>query len=335
GMNIKRSFCIKGVGKYLPKTIVSSQEIEAEYGLPKDWINRTVGVETRHIAKGESNTMMGVAALEDALEDAGLEIKNIDCLIAASATFDYVLPSRSSLLKNHFKEADDLDFPCLDINTVCTSFITALDYASHLLATSNYQNIAIVSSEISSKGLDPSNAETFCLFGDGAAAVILSRTKEMAGLINYELKTYSEGAKYTIIEGGGNANHSKDHPYNPQLFSFKMEGKKLLRSAMENLPSFFDNFFQKLPVNLTAIDWIIPHQASKMGMRLITALNGDNSKNIFNQLSKYGNCIAASIPLSLVLSIKQKKLKEGGTCMLIGTAAGMSISGMLLKYKSQ
>jgi 3-oxoacyl-[acyl-carrier-protein] synthase-3 len=329
-MNILRAFSIKGAGKYLPKTVIPSSEIESELSLPKGYIFKRIGVKSRHVAKEESNTFMAKQALNSALKDANISIKDIDCLIGASATFDYIIPNRSSLIKNAFEEA--LDFPCIDINTVCTSFISALDYASLLLSSGDYQNIAIVSSESSSNGLNPNNSETYSLFGDGAAAVIISRTNQKSGLIQYKSKTYSEAAKYTIIEGGGNINHSKNTPYDPAMYSFKMQGKKLLKNVKTTLPKYLSQFFKSLTVSLQDVNLIVPHQASKLGIRMLIGLNKNNSTNIVDQLENHGNCIAASIPIALVSSIENKTLKEGDTCFLLGTAAGMTIGGLLFKY---
>ncbi|UTW60568.1 beta-ketoacyl-ACP synthase III [bacterium SCSIO 12741] len=330
-MNIQRTFSIKGVGKYLPKTSVHSHEIEDELGLPKGYIYKNVGVEVRHKARVESNSYMGEQALRAALADANMTIGDIDCLIGASATFDYIIPNRSSMIKHQFPEANSLDFPCIDINTVCTSFISALDYASFLLSTGTYKNVAIVSSERSLKGLNPDDAETFGLFGDGAAAVILNSARE-GGLIKHSWKTYSEGAKYTIIEGGGNENHPQEVPYDSSLYSFKMQGSKLLKCAMETLPRYLKDFFGKLNLSLPDVDLIVPHQASKLGLRMLASLNNGSSHNIFDHLAHHGNCIAASIPIALVTSIKNQRLKEGDTCFLLGTAAGVSIGGLLFKY---
>ena len=334
-MNIQRAFSIKGVGSYLPKNRISSSEIEKELDLPENWIFDNIGVKFRYIASDESNTFMGVEALRNALEDANMGIENIDCILGASATFDHVIPNRATLIKNGFEEANNLDFPCLDINTVCTSFISALDYASMLLSSGDYENIAIVSSEISSKGLNPKDVETYSLFGDAAAAVIVSRSGgETGGLIRHSSKTYSKGAKYTMIKGGGNMYHPKDFSYDPDLYSFKMDGIKLLKSVKSTLPIFLKEFNEKSPVSLLDVDLIVPHQASKLGLRMLSSLHKENTSKIVNQLEDYGNCIAASIPLSLVNSIKQKRLREGDTCFLLGTAAGITISGLLFQYSS-
>lgn len=331
-MNIQRKFRISGVGKYLPKTILSSEEIEKEINLPKGWIYKNVGVKKRHRAIAESNTEMGHHALKAALQDAGLSIDDLDCLVAGAATFDYIIPNRSSLIKQSFEGSDALNFPCIDLNTVCTSFITALDYASMLLATSDMANIAIVSSEISSKGLNPKNSETYSLFGDAAAAIIVSKTDNEAGLINYSSQTFSKEAEATIIRGGGNVHHPKDVPFDPDLHSFSMDGKSLLRRVSTELPTYFSSFFNKASTSLSEVSLIIPHQASKLGMKLLSHLNSNKMDNVVNQLNQYGNCIAASIPLALVTSIEDGKLQEGDRCFLIGTAAGLTISGLLFVY---
>ncbi|PTM02827.1 MAG: hypothetical protein DA405_12155 [Bacteroidetes bacterium] len=334
-MNISRSFSIKGVGKYFPKKKVLNSDIEEKLNLPEGYILKNIGVQSRRQVTTESNTFMGQQALRSALNDANLNLEEIDCLIGASATFDYVLPNRSCLIKESFPEAKKIDFPCIDINTVCTSFITALDYASLLLTDPKYQNIAIVSSEISSHGLNSKEPESYALFGDGAAAIIISKGKSTGGLLHYTAKTYSEAAQYTIIQGGGNANHPKHFPYDEGLYSFKMMGHKLLKAAKRTLPFFIEDFFKESDIPLRDVNLIVPHQASKLGLRMLASLNQGNTDNIVDELSTSGNCIAASIPLALVSSIKNGRLNEGDSCFLIGTAAGMTISGLLFKYSKK
>ena len=284
-MNIKRKFDIKGIGIALPRNKVSSNELEIKVKLAEGWISKRLGVENRYQVQEETNTTLGVTALKNALADASLRIDDIDLLIGASATFDHVLPNRSSLIKADFPQANLLTFPCLDINTVCTSFISAMDYASHLLESGTHKTIAIVSSEIASKGLNPDDVKTYCLFGDAAAAVVLQATTENKGAIHFLQQTYSESVKQTIIEGGGNKFHPRDHSYDPVMHSFRMEGKSLLRSANKNIPTFFEKFFQNKNLSWDYIDCVIPHQASKNGMKILYNLSGIKQEKIVDILS--------------------------------------------------
>ncbi|WP_339795099.1 ketoacyl-ACP synthase III [uncultured Imperialibacter sp.] len=331
-MKVIRPFKIVGAGYCLPSKCVHSQEMEKDLGLPVGWIYKYSGVEKRHLATTESNSWLGAEALKKAMRNAGLQPEDLGCLIAASATFDYPLPNKASMIK-HELGWHDTDLGCIDIDTTCLSFVTALDYASRLLNNSDCRHIAIVSAEIASKGLNPEHKETFSLFGDAAAAIIVSfdDTGE-SGLVKHRLVTYSEGAEHTIIRGGGNKFFFKDHPYDATLHSFSMEGKKLLKLAMQRVPEFTEKFFCEIALPIREVDLIIPHQASKSGLLLLDSLLDGNTDKVVNNLASYGNCIAASIPLALTEAIESGRLKRGDSCLLIGTAAGFSVGGLLFKF---
>ncbi|MEQ8415599.1 MAG: ketoacyl-ACP synthase III [Imperialibacter sp.] len=331
-MKVIRPFKIVGVGYCLPSKCVHSQEMEKELGLPAGWIYKYSGVEKRHIATTESNSWLGAEALKKAMQSAELQPKDLGCLIAASATFDYPLPNKASMIK-HELGWHHTEVGCIDIDTTCLSFVTALDYASRLLNDSDCRHVAIVSAEIASKGLNPEHKETFSLFGDAAAAIIVSfdDTGE-SGLVKHSMVTYAEGAEHTIIRGGGNKFFFKDHPYDATLHSFSMEGKKLLKLAMQKVPEFAEKFFCKIGLTIGEVDLIIPHQASKSGLMLLDSLLGGKKDKVVNNLANYGNCIAASIPLALTEAIETRRLKKGDSCLLIGTAAGFSVGGLLFKF---
>jgi 3-oxoacyl-[acyl-carrier-protein] synthase-3 len=330
-MTLKQPFSIKGIGHFLPPTILLSSKIEQELDLPHDWLGTHLGVTQRHRANGLTCTDMAKTALDEALADAQIDITQLDYLIGASATFDHVIPNRASLIKHRYTEAAEVDFPGIDINTVCTSFISAVHYAALLLQDERVKHIGIVSSEIASNGLNPADKETYGLFGDGAAAVILGKS-EVGGVISYKLSHYASQAMDTVILGGGNAYHPKNYPYDAELYSFKMQGNSLLKNALKVLPPFLNDLCDLAELKMEDIDTIAPHQASKNGLRMLTHLNNGDTENVINNLSTQGNCIAASIPLALYSAIKEEKLSEGNTCLLLGTAAGLSVCGMILKY---
>lgn len=332
-MRIKSKFEIIGHGKYLPENKILSATIEKNLGLEKNWILDNVGVKVRHqVKKHETNSFMGARAVEKALVKANISLSEVDYLIGASATFDCPLPNKSSLIKKEMEGTEKYNFPCIDINTSCLSFVTALDYAARLFYDSDIDTIVIVSSEIASYGLNPENSETFSLFGDAAVSFILRKTSKNKGLVAYEMNTYSEGAEWTIIEGGGNRYPIKNNPYDKNLHTFKMEGSKLLKFSSKLLPNFMNDFFKKNNIKPDEIQVIVPHQASKFGIKLLHKYYPNKEVKIVNELSKFGNCIAAAIPLALANAIEKNEIKEGDNCFLIGTAAGLSIGGLILKF---
>jgi len=331
-MKINRRIKIVSTGYYLPK-LVTSSELEAKYNLSKGWSERYSGVRNRHHVTFESNGYMGARAIESALENSNLELSDIDLIISAGATFDYPLPNQSSITKSELKEGLRYNIPTIDIDTTCLSFLTSFDIASKMMDNDQYKNIIIVSSEIGSNGLDSNNSETLTLFGDAAAAVILSYNESIDSLfIKGAMKTYTEGVYHTIIKGGGNKFFFKENPYDEELHSFNMDGKKLLKLAKKEMKPFTDKFFEDLDYTMEDVDVVIPHQTSKIGMALFKKMYKLDDDKVMSNLLNHGNCIAASIPLALHQSIENKKIKRGDLCLLLGTSAGFSIGASLFRY---
>jgi 3-oxoacyl-[acyl-carrier-protein] synthase-3 len=323
---------IIAMGTYFPKQIVSS-EIETSNGIPLGWSERYSGVQSRHHVSHETNGYMGARAAEKALDKAKMGLQDIDMLISAGGTYDYPLPNQASVIKHELKDGRKHDFPAIDIDSTCLSFVAALDFAARMLDVNGMKTIMIVSSEIASKGLNSDNWETTTLFGDAAAAAIVTIDPDSDSLyIKGGQKTYTEGVFDTIIEGGGNVKFFKDNPYDKEIHSFKMKGKSLLRLAKKKIPLFMNSFFEDLPLKLEDVKAIIPHQASKMGMHIFKSLYDFEEGQVKESLSTHGNCIAASIPLTLSQSIDSGDIQRGDTCILCGTSAGFAIGAVLLKY---
>ncbi|MFT5156573.1 MAG: 3-oxoacyl-[acyl-carrier-protein] synthase-3 [Bacteroidia bacterium] len=320
------------MGKYLPRKIDSS-ELESKHGIPKGWSLKNSGVQTRHHVTNESGAFMGARALENALDKAGLSPSDLDYIISASATFDYPIPSQASVIKNELKYGGGIDIGTVDVNATCLSFVTAFEMASRMLDGNQYKRIAIVSAEISSKGLDPENWETITLFGDAAVAAIVEYDESGGSFfIKGGSKTYSKGVFDTIIKGGGNEYHIREHPFSHKLHSFQMNGFNLLRLAKKKLPEFTTWFFEGLETTFTEVDVIIPHQGSKLGLSMVNSLYQFKEGQFKDHLADYGNCISASIPLLLHNEIESGNIRRGDSCILIGTSAGFSIGAVLIIY---
>lgn len=322
---------IVSMSKYLPQKI-ESKKLEEEFGIPLGWSEKYSGVKTKHWVTHETNAFMGAKCLTYALKKANLKMDDLDLIISANATYDYPIPHQAPLIK---KELNDYgtQVPCISIDSTCLSFVTALDIASYLLDGKRYSKIAIISSEISSKNLNPKDFETFTLFGDGASCAIVEYTENDESFVyGAHMMTKEEGAEETIVKGGGLRFHFKDYAYNPEDYSFKMKGKNLLRLAKKYIRPFIEDLFVKCGVTAKDIDFFIPHQGSKMGLFLFEKIYPEFKGKVANNLNTHGNCIAASIPMALYDAIEDGKICRGNTIALAGTSAGFSIGGIVLKY---
>nr|MCS5624891.1 beta-ketoacyl-ACP synthase III [Candidatus Neomarinimicrobiota bacterium] len=324
-MTSEKPIRIVAMGKYLPEK-VDSDEIEKRHGIPSGWSQKYSGVVSRHYVNEESVGFMGARAAEQALKNSNLTLNDIDLIISAGGSHDYIIPNQASIIKNQMEGGNSSDCPAIDIDSTCLSFVTALSIVSKILDGESMKTALIVSSEVASKGLDYSNWETTTLFGDGAgAAVVMYDEESDSCIVKANQKTYSEGAYNAIIEGGGIVNYFNEHPYDPQMHSFKMKGKKMLRMAKKKLPEFIDVFFSDLNCKLTDCTVVIPHQASKMGLHIFKQMYNFKDNQLKESLANYGNCIAASIPMTLADCIERGEIKRGDTCFMVGTSAGFSI----------
>jgi 3-oxoacyl-[acyl-carrier-protein] synthase-3 len=332
-MKYPKPIKITGSGKYLPERI-SSETLELRNNkLPKGFGELKNGVKYRHQATFESVAFMGARAAEAALNNAGLKLDDIDLMISAGATYDFPLPSQSCVIKSEMNGGDRTNFPAFDVNSTCLSFLSAFELAAKMLDGEQYNTILIVTSEIASKGLNTNNPETYTLFGDASVAFVLSYEEGgTSSFIRSRFETYSEGFAHTIIRGGGILHHFKDTPYDEVLFSFHMDGIKMLKLAKKTMPNFMHSFLNEVSHKLTDFDAIIPHQASKTGLQLFKKMFELKDSQVKENIENYGNCIAASIPLLLHDCIISGEVKRGDLCMLIGTSAGFSIGGLVFKY---
>ena len=328
------SACLKilGTGIYKPKRKVSSAQISQNLGLPENWVERKIGIKERLFIQDETASFMGAEALKSALKNANLQPENLDLLICANGTFEQPIPCTAVLIHGQF--AGLKGKPAFDINSTCLSFLAALDLCASAIANKKFKTIAIVSSEIASVGLNPKEKESYCLMGDGAAAVIISACPEHKGLINSKMQTYSEGSNLAQIEGGGTKLPATNFNLNNQeKFLFSMQGPQIFKLALKYLPNFVEELLQEASIfNINDLDLIIPHQASPAALELIRQKLKIEKNKFFLIIQEYGNQIAASIPFALHLAIESGRIKRDNNIMLLGTSAGFSIGGIILKY---
>ncbi len=288
------------------------------------------GNQTRY-RLSENQTILDLAekAVQNALLDAELKISDIDCIIAGMATPLQAIPCNAALI--HERVAFGTDIPAMDINTSCTSFISALDIAAYMTDSGKYHRILIVSGDTASAALNPDQRESFELFSDAVSAFIVSSCTEEKGVLFSTQKTWSEGAHDTEIRGGcGLMPSFMMTEENKTDYYFDMKGLRVLRLSAWRLPAFMRESLERAEITLDEIDIVIPHQASKALSFMMPKLKIPKEKYI-DHVSEYGNMISASVPFILCNAIHKKHIRQSNTIMLIGTAAGLTANLMILK----
>ncbi len=325
---------ILGMGRYLPARVVPSAEVEALCGLPAGWIERRTGVRERRWVSGaeETASYMGAQAAREAVAEAGLALTDIDLILNASGTPEQAIPDGGPLIQRQLGLGDS-GIACMSIHATCLSFLAALDTSANLLATGRYQRILIVTSEIGSVGINPQEPESASLMGDAAVAAVVAKPDkdDPACLLTSRLETYGAGADLTAIFGGGTHRHPNRPDAQPAENLFHMDGPQVLRMALKYAPPFLEKLRPGLSTGLTSVKLVVPHQPSFLGIKAMQGF-GWPADRIVVTLDRYGNCVAASMPLTLYEAIKTQRLERGTEVLLVGTGAGLSIGGVILIY---
>lgn len=326
-----------GMGMALPARLVASTEIDQRLGKPNGWLERACGVASRHVAgPDETQEAMAAAAARSALKDAGLELADVDLLLFGAAVGRQPIPATAPLVKRELGGAA-LAFPAYDVNATCLSALVAMDLAALHLAAGRARHVLVVTCEIASRALPWHDApDTAGLFGDGAAAFVMSAAGEGRGVGPrfgaFHMETFAEGYEACTLASGGTG---IDYHTDPEGFArsayFRMDGKALYRVTAAALPGFLDQLLGRAGACREDIDLVIPHQASPHALAHIIRRGGFAPERVFDRVRTIGNQVAASIPVALNLAAADGRLQPGMRVLLIGTSAGVSLGGAILE----
>jgi 3-oxoacyl-[acyl-carrier-protein] synthase-3 len=324
---------IAGLGWYLPARRVTSAELTTRFNAPPGAIERTTGVAERRYAGDETAAGMGAAAARMALEHAGLRSADLDAIIGASSAPQQSIPCTAALVQRELGAPEGRSL-CFDINATCLSFLVALQTAAQYIAAGIYRHILIYSSEIASPSLNPRQWESAALFGDAAAAAVLTRSApgEPSTIWHAQFATYSSGADLTQCLGGGTLHHPNDPRTTPEMNMFQMQGLAVFRQAVRIMRPFVDQFFTTLGWQREQVDTVVPHQASRHGIEQLRERLGFRDQQVFSNLRLRGNCVAASIPLALAEAVHGGRIQRSDRVVLLGTGAGLTAGALALTF---
>ena len=317
---------VTGVGGYLPKTIIHNDELSSEFNLNTDdaWIRTRTGITQRHKASVEESTSeMGIVAARSALNDAKMDAADLDMIIVATSTPDQAFPSTATIILNDLGAKNAIAF---DMNAACSGFLFALIMAESYLMQSNKGHALVIGSESMTRLINWKDRSTAILFGDGAGAVILSRTASNdRGIMGHCL--FSDGKNGKALHDLYVTAPSSDHP----MGCIVMDGQAVFREAVSQLISSAHALLEKSNINLADVDWVIPHQANKRILdRMCTDMNIDHGKMLYTG-DLHANTSAASIPLTWWKARQNNTIKPGQLLLLQAFGAGFTWGACLVR----
>lgn len=327
-MNKKSVARIIGSGSFLPSKVLTNKELETMVDTSDEWIVTRTGIKERRVADDEEHTStMGIHAAKMAIKEANIDPEKLDLIIVATCTPDYLFPSTGALIQ---REIGAKNAAAFDLQAACSGYIYALSIAKNYIEANNYQNILIVASEKISSIVDYEDRNTCVLFGDGAAAAVVSNEGKGLEIRNVSLGTDGHQAELLILPGGGTRIPPTKKSIDDKMHFLKMEGREVFKHAVRLMEESARACLASH--NLTGDDlaWLVPHQAN---IRIISAIakrfNLDDN-HVYKTVHKYGNTSASGVAIALDELSKEKKLKAGDHVLLVAFGAGLTWGASLL-----
>ena len=317
---------IVGTGRYLPERIMTNFDLEKIVDTSDEWIRTRTGVERRHVvAEDQTTSDMCVEAAKKAIEDAGVDVADIDLVITGTTSPDLIFPNVSTLIQHR------LGIPAcaaFSLEAACTGFIYALTMADKFIRLGDAKCALVMGAECITKLMDWSDRNTCVLFGDGAGAVIVKPSEEPGILSTHlgadgqykDLLYYPVGASKQLAKAGTDE------------AAIQMSGSEVFKVAVKTLGGLATEALEKAGIDQSELDWLIPHQAN---IRIINATAKKlkmSTDHVVVTVNKHGNTSAASVPLALDTAVRDGRIKRGDTLLLEAFGGGFTWGSALVKY---
>ena len=322
---------IAGLGYYVPENVVTNDDLSKIIDTNDEWIQERTGIqERRHIIKGEdTTTSMGVKAAEIAIERSGVAKEDIDFVVFATLSPDFYFPGPGVLVQ---RDLGLRTVGALDVRNQCSGFIYALSVADQYIKTGMYKNILVIGSEVHSTGLDMTTRGrgVSVIFGDGAGAAVLSREEDLTkGILSTHLHSEGQHAEELIVKAPGMGGRwvtdilADNDPDDESYFPY-MNGQFVFKNAVVRFSEVINEGLQANNLQVSDIDMLIPHQANLRISQFIQKKFNLTDDQVYNNIQKYGNTTAASIPIALTEAWEKGKIKSGGTVVLAAFGSGFT-----------
>jgi len=320
-MSNKISAAITGVAGYVPDYVLTNEELEKLVDTNDEWITSRTGIKERRILKGEGQgtSVMGAKAVEELLRKTNSTPDQIDLLICATVTPDYLFPSASNMICKSVGIRETASF---DLAAACSGFLNALAVGSAFIEAGRYKKVIVVGADKMSAIVDYTDRTTCILFGDGAAAVLLEPNTEGLGVQDFILKSDGEGCESLMQKGGGSAYPPTHETVEQKLHYIRQEGQAVYKFAVTRMANVSAEIMERNNLVGDDIRFLVPHQANKRIIDATASRMGIGEEKVMLNIQKYGNTTAATIPLCLW--DYESQLKKGDKLILAAFGGGFT-----------
>ncbi|OYU85390.1 MAG: 3-oxoacyl-ACP synthase [Flavobacterium sp. BFFFF2] len=330
---------LTGLGFYVPDQIITNDDLAQKMDTSDAWIQERTGIQQRrHVVRGEdSTTSMGVKAAKMAMERANVDAKDIDFVIFATLSPDYYFPGPGVLLQ---RELGLRTVGALDVRNQCSGFVYALSIADQYIKTGMYGTILVVGSEVHSTGLDMTTRgrNVSVIFGDGAGAAIVQRSEQDGtGILSTHLHSEGEHAEELALIAPGMGKRwvtdiLQDNDPNDESYFPHMNGPFVFKNAIQRFSEVINEGLEANGLQVSDIDLLIPHQANLRIAQFIQQKFQLADHQVFNNIQKYGNTTAASIPIALTEAWEQGLVKPGQLVVLAAFGSGFTWGSVVMRW---
>ncbi len=321
---------ILSLGMAVPPKILTNHDLEKMVETSDEWITERTGIKERHILeKDEVISTYAIKAAKEALEKANISSKEINLIIAATLTPDYLMPSLSILVQ---KELQAEKAAAFDLSATCSGFLYALTVADQFVRNNPHWKVLVIGAEALSRKTNWEDRTTCVLFGDGAGAAILSATEEESGILDFILGADGSNWHLLTLKGGGSAYFPFDERLPKEEYYIKMQGREVFKVAVRMMEKIALELLERNNLSPKDLSLVIPHQAN---LRIIEYLRERlelPKEKIFINIHKYGNTSAASIPIALYEAEKEGRLKRGDLILMVSFGGGFTFAGVLMRW---
>ncbi|MDQ2808350.1 MAG: ketoacyl-ACP synthase III [Chloroflexota bacterium] len=315
---------------YLPARVVTNAELATFVDTSDEWVRSRTGIAQRHfLADDETCATLATQAGRQALAQADLRADELDLIIVATCTPDYLLPSTACLVQEALGASKAAAF---DLGAVCSGFMYALVTGSQFIETGNYRNVLVIGAEALSRFLNFKDRTTCVLFGDGAGAVVLRASDTPAGVLSFVLNAQGSGADLIRVPAGGSAKPGGAGVLTESDYYIHMNGGEVYQFAVRTMSEDAANAIRRAGLTQDDIALVVPHQANTRIIDAVAKRMNFPMERIFVNVDRMGNTSAASIPIALCEVANSGRLKPGDNLVFVGFGSGLTSGATVVRW---